>query len=266
MTQQLHAPRRIRDGDDRRADWRERAACLGQDPELFFPVGAGRNSLLQTEAAKSICAGCPVIIRCRDSALENGYEGIWGGLDDDERRRMRAQKRPVASTTDEPKSPDVQLTEDQHFIVVNGRRWRATDPGIPKQLRGELVAELMSARRAIGQGEETARPRVQDAKVALGERGEPWWEPPTPDGRRARLAAAMRALLRHRSAEATICPSDAARVVASQDWRAAMEQSRSVAGELKADGILVITQRGQEVDLDTVTGPIRLGRGPKWTG
>ena len=255
---------RPRDLDDGRSYWRDRAACLGQDPEIFFPVGAGRHSLIQVASAKAICADCPVIIRCRDSALANGYEGIWGGLDDDERRRMRAQRRPTSEPS-EDKQPSAQLTEDRHFIIVNGRRWRATDPNIPKQLLGELVAELMSARRAVGQAEETARSRVQDAKVALGERGEPWWEPPTQEGRRARLAATMRALLRHRAPDATICPSDAARVVASQDWRDTMDAARSVAGSLSADGILRITQRGKEVDLASATGPIRLGRGPNWT-
>ena len=64
-----------------------------------------------------------------------------------------------------------ERTPDGRYLVVDGRRWRATDPGIPETLRAELVAELMAARRI------QARARVQDAKVALGERGEPWWEP-----------------------------------------------------------------------------------------
>ena len=54
---------------------------------------------------------------------------------------------------------------------------------------------------------------MQDAKVALGERGEPWWEPASEAGRAERLAAAMRALLWHRDPDKTICPSDAARAV-----------------------------------------------------
>jgi hypothetical protein len=265
MTQQLHHLRRL---DEPRFDWRGEAACRGTDPELFFPIGAGRNSLSQIAAAKRICARCPVIERCRESALANGYEGIWGGLDDDERRRMRARRQRTTrpSTNPEPLSPPgPELSADGHFVIVDGRRWRACDPGIPKQLRGELVAELMSARRAIGHGDIAARDRVQDAKTALGERGEPWWEPPTPEGRRARLASTMRALLRHRQPDATICPSDAARVVSGGSGREAMDQARSVADELRAQGILRITQRGEAVELETTVGPIRLGRGPKWT-
>ncbi|WP_194239543.1 hypothetical protein [Pseudactinotalea terrae] len=75
-----------------------------------------------------------------------------------------------------------QLTESGHHIVINGRRWRATDPSIPASLRDELVSALMAARRAV-RSDESARPAVHDAKVALGERGEPWWEPTTPEGR-----------------------------------------------------------------------------------
>jgi WhiB family redox-sensing transcriptional regulator len=70
-------------------DWRERAACLGEDPELFFPVGTGARAAGQIEEAKVICGNCPVAQRCADFAVANGYEGVWGGLDDEQRRRMR---------------------------------------------------------------------------------------------------------------------------------------------------------------------------------
>ncbi|MCY1139381.1 DUF3253 domain-containing protein [Actinoplanes sp. Pm04-4] len=157
------------------------------------------------------------------------------------------------------------LTEDGRYLVVNGRRWRATDPAIPEKLRQELVNELMAARRLVRTDPATARPRVQDAKVALGERGDKWWEP-TPDGQRVRLAAAMRALLRHRKPESTICPSDAARVAGGDSWRDLMGTAREVAAELAKDGIVTVRQRGADVDVATATGPIRLARGPEWSG
>lgn len=159
---------------------------------------------------------------------------------------------------------------DPHHIVVNGRKWRATDTGIPEALRVELVAELMAARRAVGdaRGDEAAmapaRTRVQDAKVALGERGEPWWEAPSTEGRAERLAAVIRTLLRHRDADKTICPSDAARVVGGADWRDAMEPVRTVAHTLAGAGVIEVRQRGQVVDPSTARGPVRLGRGPGW--
>jgi hypothetical protein len=79
-----------------------------------------------------------------------------------------------------------ERTPDGRYIVVDGRRWRASDPGLPEERRRELVGELMSARRAVGAAkragdaaaERAARDRVHAAKVALGERGTPWWVEP----------------------------------------------------------------------------------------
>ena len=79
---------------------------------------------------------------------------------------------------------DPERTPDGHHVVIDGRRWRATDPDIPEDAAGRLRRELMSARRAVGAAlkatdptaERAARDRVQAAKVALGERGTPWWE------------------------------------------------------------------------------------------
>ncbi|MET3961558.1 hypothetical protein ABIE44_001492 [Marmoricola sp. OAE513] len=70
---------------------------------------------------------------------------------------------------------------DDRYLVIDGRRWRATDPAIPEERRDELVHLLMAWRREVrrtrGTGEEpTARAGVHAAKVALGERGDPWWE------------------------------------------------------------------------------------------
>ncbi|GAA3034692.1 hypothetical protein [Actinokineospora globicatena] len=74
-------------------------------------------------------------------------------------------------------------TPDGRYIIVNGRRWRATDPDIPESAAAQLRALLMKARRDIAAAhraqdpaaEEDARARVHAAKVALGERGTPWW-------------------------------------------------------------------------------------------
>lgn len=165
-----------------------------------------------------------------------------------------------------------EQTPDGHHFVIDGRKWRTTDPGIPEKLRTELVAELMDARRAVqtAAGEEkatkAARRRVQDAKVALGERGEPWWEPASPEGRAERLAAAIRALLRHRDPDKTICPSDAALVAGGEHWREAMEPARAVADGLAGTGVIEVRQGGQKVELAQVKGPVRLARGPSWDG
>ena len=69
-------------------------------------------------------------------------------------------------------------------------------------------------------------------------------------------------LLSHRRAGATNCPSEAARVVAGPggDWRPLMDQARAAAAHLVEAGEVVITQRGEVVDLGTARGPIRIRR------
>ncbi len=152
-----------------------------------------------------------------------------------------------------------EADDSRRYLVVDGRRWRRSDPAVPKRLRAELVAELMAARRAVRTDPGTARARVHDAKVALGERGRPWWEPAGDAAVRERAAATARALLRHRAGK-TICPSDVARVVGGEGWRAAMPAVREVAQELVDAGELVVTQRGRPVSLLSVRGPVRLRR------
>ena len=77
-----------------------------------------------------------------------------------------------------------ERTPDGRYVIVGGRRWRASDPSLSDERRAELVSELMSARRAVKaakragdeHAERSARDRVHCAKVGLGERGTPWWE------------------------------------------------------------------------------------------
>ncbi len=157
---------------------------------------------------------------------------------------------------------------DGRYLVIDGRRWRASDPEIPANLRAELVQALMAARRLVRTDPTAARPRVQQAKVALGERGEPWWEP-TDAGQRVRLRAAYETLLQYRDPRAaddpaaagsgSVCPSEPARIVGGPSWRELMPASREIAGELRADGRAIITQRGEPVGPD-VKGPIRVAR------
>ena len=75
-----------------------------------------------------------------------------------------------------------------------------------------------------------------------------------------RLTASIRELLAARAADATICPSEAARAVGGDDWRDLMEPARRAARRLVADGEVEITQRGVVVDPSTAKGPIRIRR------
>jgi WhiB family redox-sensing transcriptional regulator len=71
-------------------DWRDDAACRDADPELFFPDCGIRSARTQVKAAKLICRGCPVQMICLDWAMASGQEsGIWGGLTEEERRRLQ---------------------------------------------------------------------------------------------------------------------------------------------------------------------------------
>jgi len=80
-------------------DWRDRAVCRDEDPELFFPIGTSGPARTQIEAAKTVCARCPVTGRCLTWALATGEDvGVWGGLDEEQRRALRveqARSRPT---------------------------------------------------------------------------------------------------------------------------------------------------------------------------
>ncbi|AWN48225.1 hypothetical protein DK419_19305 [Methylobacterium terrae] len=80
------------------------------------------------------------------------------------------------------------VTPDGRYIVVRGRLWRRSDPGLAPERREALVHDLMRARRAVrdakgdgGAALAAARTAVDAAKHGLGERGPPWWTDGAPD-------------------------------------------------------------------------------------
>lgn len=87
---------------------------------------------------------------------------------------------------------DVERTDDGRWIVVDGRRWRAEDPSLDREVAERLRSHLGRARSAVGRAgsdaeRRAARDRVQLAKEGLGERGDAWWE--LDEGARAARAA-----------------------------------------------------------------------------
>ena len=73
------------DEDDNPLSWQSDALCAQTDPEAFFPEKGG-----STRDAKKICTTCEVKVQCLDYALANDERfGIWGGLSERERRRLR---------------------------------------------------------------------------------------------------------------------------------------------------------------------------------
>ena len=75
-------------------EWMRRGNCRNEPPSTFFPSdGAG------VDAARRICAGCPVLEPCLEYALRNRIDhGVWGGASERERRRIQRQRRVDAAT------------------------------------------------------------------------------------------------------------------------------------------------------------------------
>ena len=72
-------------GDDGLLAWQDQALCAQTDPEAFFPEKGG-----STREAKRICVGCEVKQECLEYALmQDERFGIWGGLSERERRRLK---------------------------------------------------------------------------------------------------------------------------------------------------------------------------------
>jgi WhiB family redox-sensing transcriptional regulator len=75
-------------------DWRHRAACVGHDGNLFFPLSSAEASDAERDQAKEVCGGCPVRESCLEWALELGIDdGIFGGLTARERRTLERRTR-----------------------------------------------------------------------------------------------------------------------------------------------------------------------------
>lgn len=71
--------------------WHEQANCRGLDPELFFPE---RGGTWESTQAKEVCAACVVRQECLEYAVNVGERyGLWGGLSEKERRRIRVARR-----------------------------------------------------------------------------------------------------------------------------------------------------------------------------
>ena len=76
--------------------WRTGAACRDTNPDLFFPVGQTGPAIDHIARAKSVCSSCAVQVECLEYALMTNQDaGIWGGLTEDERRKIRRERRKM---------------------------------------------------------------------------------------------------------------------------------------------------------------------------
>jgi hypothetical protein len=103
------------------ADWRTRAACVGEDPELFFPVvEEGPLCEEQVAAAKAVCAMCPVRDVCLEWSTVHIHVGIAGGLTAEERRSVRAESlEPVRGRVRRP-SPREDIRAAGVALIARG--------------------------------------------------------------------------------------------------------------------------------------------------
>lgn len=93
-------------------DWRHRAACKEEDPELFFPVGSSGPAVMQTAAAKAVCRRCRVVADCLSWALASGQDaGVWGGMSEDERRALKRRHASAGRG---------EITEDELLEAIAG--------------------------------------------------------------------------------------------------------------------------------------------------
>ncbi len=69
--------------------WQKKANCRGVNPNLFYPERG-----VSTSEAKAVCAGCQVKEECLEFAVQRGEKfGIWGGMSERERRKIRRARR-----------------------------------------------------------------------------------------------------------------------------------------------------------------------------
>ncbi|MDX6804924.1 hypothetical protein [Terrihabitans rhizophilus] len=105
------------------------------------------------------------------------------------------------------------VTPDGRYFVVRGRLWRMSDPGLGEERRGQLVGELMEARRAVRHAKAAddaallseARAAVDRAKTALGERGPTWWNDGSADLNRSMVLKTIYAGWYKAQAENSAC-------------------------------------------------------------
>lgn len=150
-------------------DWRKRAACLEADPELFFvevrsDTPAGR---MQTAEAKAWCARCPVQDECLDWGLEIGaQDGVFGGLDEDEREPLLKERRQDHRDSLEPETAQWGEVKacwacGQQRPVAEFHRDRSRPDGRQSECRPCRSARdkqrVIDARRAAEEAQEQTR-------------------------------------------------------------------------------------------------------------
>jgi WhiB family redox-sensing transcriptional regulator len=99
-------------------DWQDRAACAGNDTDVFFPWGGNTPAALV-----SLCESCPVTETCREYAIDRDWiTGVWGGTTRAQRDEIR--RRRAAGLPDEPE--DEPRCRNNH-VLDEANTYRRSD-------------------------------------------------------------------------------------------------------------------------------------------
>ena len=172
--------------DDR--SWQDKANCLGVDPDLFFPERGA-----STREAKEVCRGCVVRMECLEYALVNGEKfGIWGGMSERERRRLRRQRAQAARRPSSPPEADPSHPPEAAAHAGGGPA-RGPSARPPTERWARRASMVRSGREvelvpALGRDRRAARPAAPAPPAPRRRRA-----PGRPPGRRPRRGRASRA-------------------------------------------------------------------------
>jgi hypothetical protein len=127
----------VREFSDGADDWMDRGACRNQpgvDPEWFFS-----KLHADIDQAKQVCAGCQVAAPCLAYAVRHREVGVWGGSDDNDRKRGRSLGRPVPRTC---RNGHLMTPDNVHYRADGGRRCRECWRAYARDRYGKLATEL----------------------------------------------------------------------------------------------------------------------------
>ena len=136
------------------------------------------------ERRQRLAPGPPVALAGPSGRADRRRRGSLGA------RRSRRERPCAGLDRARPlMAKDHPVTPDGRYFVMRGRLWRMSDPRVDTDERERLVAELMTARRAVAAArkrtDEAAEVDAHDAvdrvKRQLGERGPVWWSDGAPD-------------------------------------------------------------------------------------
>lgn len=109
--------------------WADHGSCTNADPDLFFPQPGA-----DTSYARSICRACPVRLHCLDYALESGQKhGIWGGMTESQRRRLRRRSHPSNPATS--RDDDIEAAD----LVADAEAAQPAEPVAVRSRHLQLV-------------------------------------------------------------------------------------------------------------------------------